>query len=150
MNKPDIVTILKAAIRVEEESFRLYTLASSIASSRTILKELAQEEIRHKEKIMKILENRDRILELGSTNAVQDLQIVDFLKESPLSEDADYQTILIFAAKREKNTYEYYSSLETRFKGTEAGKLFSGLAKEELEHKYKLEKEYDEYVLREN
>jgi hypothetical protein len=50
--------------------------------------------------------------ELGTkSQAVQDLKIVDMLKDTPLSPTADYQTILIYAAKREKSSYDYYKML---------------------------------------
>ncbi len=57
---------------------------------------------------------------------------------------------MIYAAKREKSTYEYYNSFALGLEGTDVGELFSRLAQEELTHKNKLEREYDEYVLTEN
>ena len=120
-------------------------------SSKKFLKELAQEELKHKEKLLAIMENKEKISELGlHAEKVQDLKIVDSMKDTALSEDADYQKILVYAAKREKATYEYYSSLALGLEGTEAGDLFSKLAQEELAHKNRLEREYDEYLLKEN
>jgi hypothetical protein len=60
---------------------------------------------------------------------------------------------LIYAAKREKITYEHYRSLgEGPFARyfPQAGELFSKLAEEELIHKNKIEREYDERVLKED
>ena len=145
--------ILEAAIKIEEQSYALYTMAQEkvkYSSSKKFLKELAQEELKHKEKLLAILENREKLSELGSQAKVQDLKIVDVMKNTALSEDADYQRILLYAAKLEKATYEYYSSLALGLEGTEAGNLFSKLAQEELTHKNKLEREYDDYVLKEN
>lgn len=120
-------------------------------SSKKFLKELAQEELKHKEKLLAMMENKEKILELGSkAKKVQDLKIVDVMKDTALSEDADYQRILVYAAKREKATYEHYNSLAQGLEGTDAGDLFSKLAQEELTHKNRLEREYDEYVLKEN
>ncbi|UCE96014.1 MAG: hypothetical protein JSV51_10050 [Candidatus Bathyarchaeota archaeon] len=100
---------------------------------------------------MAIVENKEEISRLG-TNAIeaQDLKIVDSMKDLTLSQDADYQSILIYASKREKATYDYYNSLASGLEGTEIGDLFSKLAQEELKHKNKLEREYDDYVLKEN
>ena len=147
-------TILKVAVKIEEQSYTLYTTAQErvkTPSSKKFLQELAQEEQKHKEKLLEIIENEERISELGShTRNIQDLKIVDVTEDTTLSEHADYQGILIYAAKREKSTYEYYNSLALGLEGTEVGELFSRLAQEELTHKNKLEREYDEYVLTEN
>jgi rubrerythrin len=143
--------ILEAAVKIEEQSYALYTIAQekvNYPSSRKFLKELAKEEIKHKEKILAILRNRENILQLGvHTKKIQDLKIVDVMKDIPLSEDADYQRILIYAAKREKATFEYYASLANGLEGTKTGELFTRLAEEELKHKNRLEREYDEQLL---
>jgi rubrerythrin len=119
-------------------------------SSKKFLQELAQEELKHKEKLLAIMENKEKLSELGTHAKVQDLKIVDTMKATTLSEDADYQRILVHAAKREKATYDYYNSLAQGLEGTEVGNLFSKLAQEELTHKNRLEREYDDYILKEN
>jgi rubrerythrin len=153
MVNPDVKAILEAAVRVEEQSYTLYTIAQGkveYSSSKKLLKELAQEELKHKEKLLAVMRDEKKTAELGAKAKVQDLKIVDAMKGTALSEDADYQRILVFAAKREKATYEYYNSLARGLEGTETGELFSRLAQEELTHKNRLEKEYDEYLLKEN
>ena len=145
--------ILDAAVRVEEQSYTLYTIAQGkveYSSSKKLLKELAQEELNHREKLLNVMRNERKTVELGVKTKVQDLKIVDAMKDTALSKDADYQRILVFAAKREKATYEYYNSLAKGLEGTATGELFSKLAQEELAHKSKLEREYDEYLLKEN
>jgi len=105
----------------------------------------------HKEKLISIMDNEKKISELGlQASKTQDLKIVDVMRETTISDDADYQRILIYAAKREKSTYDYYKSLALGLEETEIGTLFSKLAQEELSHKNKLEREYDEYILKEN
>ena len=92
----------------------------------------------------------ERISEIGSLpEKVEDLKIVDGLEDTKLSETATYQEILIFAGKREKETYEYYQELSQRFGENKVGKLFHKLAQEELKHKNRIEREYDQYVLQE-
>jgi rubrerythrin len=146
--------VLEAAVKIEEQSYTLYTMAQEkvdYPSSKKFLEELAQEEIKHKEKLLAIMEDKEKVSDLGAhAEKVQDLKIVDAMKGAALSEDADYQKILVYAAKREKATYEYYNSLAQGLEDTEVGELFSKLAQEELVHKNKLEREYDEYVLKEN
>jgi rubrerythrin len=146
--------IIEAAVKVEEQSIALYTMALENAkylSSKVFLKQLVEEEMGHKKKLEAIMNNKTKLMELGSHGGeVQDLKIVDMLEDTPLSEGADYETILVYAAKREKSTYDYYKTLALGLKGTKMGELFSKLAQEELSHKNKLEKEYDDCVLTEN
>jgi rubrerythrin len=144
MVSPDMKAILQAAVRMEEQSYTLYTIAQrkvEHSSSKKMLKELAQEELKHKEKLLAVIRNERKTAELGAKAKVQDLKIVDAMKDTALSEDADYQRILVFAAKREKTTYEYYNSLAKGLEGTATGELFSRLAQEELTHKNRLERE---------
>jgi len=146
--------IIEAAVKVEEQSIALYTMAlenAKYASSKVFLKQLVEEEMGHKKKLEAIMNDKKKLSELGSHGgAVQDLKIVDMLEDTPLSEGADYEAILVYAAKREKSTYDYYKTLALGLKGTPMGELFSKLAQEELSHKNKLEKEYDDCVLTEN
>jgi rubrerythrin len=146
--------IIEAAVKVEEQSIALYSMALKnvkYPSSKIFLKQLVEEEIGHKKKLEAIKKDPTKISELGSYgNAVQDLKIIDMLEDTPLSKDADYSVILVYAAKREKSTYDYYKTLAMGLKGTKMGEAFSRLAQEELGHKNKLEKEYDDCILQEN
>lgn len=153
MSEQNWKAIIEAAVKVEEQSVALYTMALENAkypSSKVFLKQLVDEERHHKEKLEAIMEDKSKISELGSHGEVQDLKIVDMLEDTPLSEDADYEAILVYATKREKSTYDYYKTLALGLRGTEMGELFSKLAQEELGHKNKLETEYDDCVLTEN
>lgn len=142
---------LDLAVTMEEESIRLYTSAqekTSNASSRQFLRELVEEEQKHKTKLLEVKMNPETIEEIGSLDTkIADLKIVDWLEDANLSPEADYQQILIFAGKREKTTHDFYIQLATRYQGDSLGKIFARLAQEELKHKYLLEKEYDDLVL---
>jgi len=146
--------IIEAAVKVEEQSIALYSMALENAkypSSKVFLKQLVAEEKGHKNKLEAIMKDETKISELGSHGgAVQDLKIVDMMDDTPLSSGADYEAILVYAAKREKTSYDYYRTLALGLKGTKMGEMFSKLAQEELSHKNKLEKEYDDCVLTEN
>jgi len=149
--------LLENAVRIEEQSYVLYAKAYekvTLHSAKVLLKELAQAEAGHKEKLLAIMQGKADISKLGSpTRRIEDLKIVDFKEKTALSEDADYPTLLLFAAQREKDTYEHYRSLAAgpfaRYFPT-AGQLFSKLAEEELIHKNRLEREYDQHVLKED
>lgn len=154
MVKQSFKAIIQAAVEIEEQSYALYKMAQQrvkYQSSKVFLEELAKEELKHKEKLLAIMKDKDKVSGLGSrVKQIQDLKIVDTMKDTSITEDADYQKILVYSAKREKATYEYYKSLASGLEDTEAGELFSRLAQEELSHKNRLEREYDEYLLKEN
>ena len=154
MVKQSFKAIIQAAVEIEEQSYALYKMAQErvkYQSSKVFLEELAREELMHKEKLLATMKDKDKVSELGSrVKQIQDLKIVDTMKDTSITEDADYQKILVYSAKREKATYEYYKSLASGLEGTETGELFSRLAQEELSHKNRLEREYDEYLLKEN
>jgi rubrerythrin len=154
LSELDWKAILEAALKTEEQSISLYTMALEKAeypSSKVFLKELVEEERGHKKKIEAIMKDEKKLSELGfHDREIQDLKIVDLLEDIHLSEGADYEAILVYAAKREKSTYDYYKTLALGFGGTKMGELFAKLAAEELKHKNNLEKEYDDCILTEN
>ena len=143
---------LDRAILMEDQSHSFYNSALSkvlSSGSKTLLRNLANDELQHKAKLEKIKESGS-MEQLGSkTRDVVDLQILDQVEDVRLSEDATYQEILIFAGKREKETHEYYLELSKRLDGTTAGDLFGKLAQEELGHKNKIEREYESVVMKE-
>lgn len=154
---PDQLTkTLKRAVQMEEESFKLYTDAqkkAKLESSKSFLKELAETEQEHKRKLMDVINEKIQIQNLGNQRgkSLEDLGIVNYMKGiTRMSEDPDYQEILTYAAQREKSTHDYYVSLSKRLQGRQVGELFKRLAEEELQHKIRLEKEYDDNLLREN
>ncbi len=144
---------LNRAVAMEEQSISLYSWAAEMASSsgsRRLLEELALEEQGHKEKLQSLMKDERKLSEfVGSRGRSIDLKIVDGLVDVKLSKDMEYQEILIYAGKREKITFDYYNSLSMQFRGTEVGSLLEALADEELSHKYRIERLYDDEVLRE-
>jgi rubrerythrin len=162
MSEALLKKILEGAIKIEEESYALYVKAQGIAKlppSKALLSELAEAELGHKEKLLAIMEKSASVYwagvsELGSeTGEIEDLKIVDYKQDTSLSEDADYAAVLVYAGKREKMTYEHYRSLaEGPFARyfLQAGELFSKLAEEELIHKNRIEREYEQHVLKED
>lgn len=143
---------LNLAISMEEESIKLYSSAQVKVvnpGSRTLLKELVEEEKRHKSNLLQAKEDPGKIQEIGTlATIVQDLKIVDYLEKTSLSPEADYQDILIYAANREKATHDFYIEMAKRYRESQIGEMFANLAQEELRHKYRLEVEYDDVVLK--
>ena len=65
----DLEEILEAAIEIEQQSYTTYTMAQKIvknSSSKKFLEELAQEELKHKEKLLSIINDKKKIATLGS------------------------------------------------------------------------------------
>jgi len=142
---------LKLALKKEEESIELYTHAQTkILKSGSVkfLKQLVKEEEKHKSKILDALREPKKIEEIGHLAVkIEDLKIVDYLKDVSLSPEADYQQILVFAGKREKAAHDFYMELAAKFRSDTIGKMFIKLAQEELKHKHRIEVEYDDVVL---
>ena len=143
--------VLELAIKKEEQSIEIYSSAQTKVlnpSSKAFLKELVEQEKEHKNKILEAMRDPEKIREMGSLDPeIRDLRIVDYLREVSLSAEADYQQILIYAGKREKETHDFYLGLAKKYKDKQIGKMFAKLAQEELTHKYRLEREYDEAIL---
>jgi len=60
MAKLNLKAILEAAVKIEEQSYAVYAMAQekvNYQSSKKFLKELAQEELKHKEKLLAVMEN---------------------------------------------------------------------------------------------
>ncbi len=143
---------LQIGAEMELESYSLYTQTAMNAKypgAKELLLELAQDEKKHREYFLNGLKDPNHVKMRTLKENIPDLKITDKLIKVPLSPDADYPQILVFAAQREKVTHDFYVQIARRFIGTELGLMFNNFAKEELRHKYLIEKEYDDIVLSE-
>ena len=143
---------LTLAIKKELQAYNLYTTTSRKVKSpgtKAMLKELADEEKRH-EQLLKSVVAEEKYEGLGTDIPKTSLGIADFLVAVEITENATTQEVMIFAMKEEEKALNFYTDLKVHFSGTELETLFSGLAEEEKGHKIKLEREYDENILREN
>lgn len=143
-------SILDFAIDEEQKAVDFYTELAGQSSSdemRTVFEEFAQEEVKHKMKLMEVKET-------GITNMppenVADLQIADYMVNVKASPNMTYQEALIVAMNKEKAAFRLYTSLSERASEPQLKELFASLAQEESKHKLRFEIEYDDFVLREN
>lgn len=113
------------------------------------LTELADEEKVHRDKFLKAIENPRAIKIHDINEEIVDLKITEYLTKVSLDSESDYQQILIYAAQDEKRAHEFYIKIALKYKSTLLGDMLYSFAKDELRHKYVLEKEYDEVVLKE-
>ncbi|MBD3288965.1 hypothetical protein GF337_09195 [candidate division KSB1 bacterium] len=143
---------LQLAIDEEIKAYNLYNETSQKvknSGARKMLVELANEELKHREALEKIITNDD-YKALGNAIDRNKFGIAEFLEETQLKETASIQEILIFAIKEEEKALNFYNAMKLNFPGTDMQEVFGRLAAEEMGHKQKLEREYEEHILREN
>ena len=142
--------ILNFAIENEQEAIDLYTRLAGTAKRsaiRQVFEEFTQEERKHKTMLEGFKSERRSFKVAGE---VLDLKISDYIVEDSISNDAGYQTILVFAMKKEKAAFRLYTDLAGQTDDAQAQSLLLRLAQEEAKHKLYFEIEYDECILTEN
>jgi rubrerythrin len=145
-----IESILTRAMALEEEAYALYANAALVAQSDPIrgrLEELAQIELAHKAKLQEVMSGNVRwAIRRSKAEPVADLRLSDHLVSGSLDPDADFQDVLLFAARRERGAHDFYVAMGELVADPLHKSLFEMLATEELRHKYLLEKTYEEVV----
>lgn len=119
--------------------------------AKAIIKELAEEEVKHRDLIDKIIETGDiNVVGLDTKCYYTDLGITNIVLPKVITEDMTVQDILRIAMKHEDNSRVFYEKLADKFKGQEVEELFRRLAVEEACHRNNIQKIYDEVILTEN
>ena len=139
--------VVQFAIETEEKSMAFYQKCAERAKNSGIKKffqELAQEEQHHVD-LLKGLKPES----LGDVKLekIEDLHISDYMHDVPFKEDLTYQDALTIAMKKEEKALAFYTAWQKKCIHEKTEKLFEILAQEELKHKLRLEKIYDEEVL---
>lgn len=149
-----IASIIKTAIQREIDAYTLYNNAASMTSeagAREVLEDLAAQEQGHRHRLEALLRgDAVKVVTKTQRRKVEDLKITDYLIEVPLTPDSDLQDILIVAGKRERASYELYNALARVAEDDETRQLFEYLADEELIHKRRVERLYDDLVYAQN
>ena len=151
MNKIETVNeILDFAINEEQMAVDFYSELADVAKTddmRQVFIKFAEEEIKHKQRLLKIKEEGFYTLE---KEQITDLKISDYIVNVKPTPGMTYEDALILAMKKEKAAFKLYLALSDRAPNAQLKDIFLGLAQEESKHKLRFEIEYDEYVLREN
>jgi rubrerythrin len=145
-----IKSILNFAIEQEQEAVDFYNVLAEKSSSKDMAQvflQFAKEEIGHKARLTRI---RDEQVFDWKDTSVADLKLADYMTKVEASPNMDYQDALVLAMNKEKNAYNLYLKLSERAPNEELKAVFLSLAREESKHKLRFEKEYDDFVLREN
>ena len=153
-SSPSIEEILKRAVHFEEQAHDFYMGAVDMVKQphiKTILQDLAAEEIKHKEKLEALIAgDTTALIAVQKRGEIQDLKLADYLVEPTLGENATFQDVLGAAMHREKSSFEFYSTMAGVAGDASIKELFEFLAEEELGHKNKIETLYDEVVYQDN
>lgn len=149
MKLESLSDVLTFAIRKEHDARELYLLFRDMVKdpgAKTLLGELADQELGHKGMLEDILKS-GRVGTIGGKKPVADLHISDHLVAEEIGPSSTPQDIMLFAMKSEQASHDLYSMLKGNYPGTELEGLFSRLAQEELRHKATLEREYEEHFM---
>jgi len=152
MANKQLKEIMDMAIQFETDASEFYSTAAGIAkdpSSKTLLKEFAGIELKHKEKLEKFDLN-EVSHEHHTIPQTHDLHVSDYLVDKEITPDSTSQDIMVHAMKREQKAYEFYARMLKVVTSDDVRSLFEELAAEEVEHKAKIETEYDDVVYKEN
>jgi rubrerythrin len=145
-----VEAVIKRAITLEEESVNLYTMAARAVKNAPVrkrLEEMAEQERGHRARLEEILAGNIRwAIRRSKAEPVTDLRLSDHLEAKPLDTNADYQDVLLVAARREKAAHDFYQAMAELVDDRLAKSVFEMLAAEELRHKYEVEKTYEEVV----
>ncbi len=140
--------ILDFAIENEIKAYKLYTnlvAKTNNPEMAKVFEEFAVEEKDHRKQLEDI--KKGGIFHV-SDKKVADLKIADYVADVEPTGDMDYQTVLVFAMKKEKKAFQLYTTLANLVKDATAKQLFVSLAQQEARHKLRFELEYDEVVLK--
>jgi rubrerythrin len=150
---PSIEEVLETAVQREIEAFNLYSDAAQGTNNgplRNALLEMAEQERGHRVKLENIAAGNVRwAVRMAKTQAVTDLRLSDHLEGGSLEPNANYHDILLFAAKREKAAFDFYKAMAEIVDDTLIQNIFEMLANEELKHKNRLERMYEDEVYQE-
>lgn len=144
--------VLEMALKLEIQSEKMYRQAAAQVETpggRVLLEELAEEEVRHRQMLEGVQATGDH-KRIGAGPAPADLRVADFLTDPNLGPESTTQDILLFAIKREAGAVRLYSRMLGMYADTAAVPVLDRLVLEEKLHKERLEKEYDEFVNRDN
>jgi rubrerythrin len=148
MDEKKFKEIIQFAIDKEIKSFNFYTSASQVAKysgAKELFSDLADQEVGHRKLLEKL--DMEKIAQ-AKIEKIPDLKISDYLVEAEFRPDMPYADILRTAMKMEERALKLYNDIKESNQDKNLNKLFSFLANEEAKHKLRLEKIYDEEILK--
>jgi rubrerythrin len=148
MDEKKFKETIQFAIKKEIEAFDFYSSASRVAKysgAKELFLDLAKQEEGHR----KLLENLNiEKIARARIEKIPDLKISDYMVDAELKPDLSYAEMLRIAMKREERSVKLYEDLKGSNPDEDLKKLFTFLVQEESKHKLRLEKIYDEEILK--
>jgi len=140
--------ILLFAIRKEADAAMAYRIAADRANPgvKKYFEELAEEEEKHKNRLEKFDVKKIGRIKLKETKG---LGLGERMEDIPFGPQLTYEELLRIAIKNEEKSLRLYTSTAKLVTDSNLKKLLLILAKEESTHKERLEKIYDEEILKE-
>ncbi|WP_297497842.1 ferritin family protein [Thermococcus sp.] len=141
MNAREIIELM---IKQENELYNLYKLGETFAvfekpELRDVFALIAEEELRHRETLKKLLENPS--LERAIVDYVDELSIHPMLSDER-AEPESLEELVVAAVLRERHAYEMYNKLSGLLGGS-LSQIFRMMAGEELKHAYRMKLIYE-------
>lgn len=140
--------ILRFAIRKETDASLFYKILMdrSDRGLKKAFQELVEMEEEHRKKLEGFDLSRVEETKLEETKG---LGIAEMMEDVPLSSEMSYADLIRMAMRQEEKSERLYLSIEKLVKDPMLKRLLLFLAKEESGHKERLEKIYDEEILKE-
>ncbi len=140
--------LVSLAIQREQEAYDFYMKAaedSELKASSKLLKDLAGQEVVHKQKLEEAL--KEGVCDTFTCSSVEEVDKLDldrYLVEIPLLPSSAPQDVLIVAIKKEAAANSFYKALSELTGNASHRSVFETLAKEEETHKTRLQSMYDD------
>lgn len=140
--------ILRFAIRKEADAATTYRIAADRANPgvKKLFEELASEEEKHKHQLEKFDPKKVSRIKLKEAKG---LGLSERMEDIPFGPQLTYEEILRMAIKNEEKSEKLYTSTAKLVTDASLKKLLLFLAREESTHKERLEKIYDDEILKE-
>jgi rubrerythrin len=148
MEEKQFKEIIKFAIDKEIKAYDFYTSASQVAKysgAKELFTDLAKEEVGHRKLLEKL--DMEKIAKVR-IEPVPNLKISEYMVDVEFKPNLSYADILRTAMKMEERSLKLYTDMKESNKDQDLKKLFTLLANEEAKHKLRLEKIYDEEILK--
>ena len=144
----EIVNFAKEKEKEAGVFYRDLASKAEAAGIKQLLEEIAAEEDKHYE----ILDTMtlDAFKDAEPAPAIEDIKLAKTMPELEAKPDMNFQDILTVAIKREEKAEQLYKHMAAMAGQDEQKQLLERLAAEELGHRNRLEKEYEDKVLQEN
>jgi rubrerythrin len=137
-----ICEVIRVAIQREEEAYSFFMAMSKAVQSigiASMFKDLAKEELEHKEKLKLELMKLGEVVEPDDTSrSTEDL----FYIEADEFEQIDYADMLRLCIEKEDISFRLYLNLASQIHNEDSREALLAMAEEELRHKIRFENEY--------